>query len=101
MLWWLRCGDWRSPGAVRGRGPPYRDKTQARGPDPGQCAHQGPEGRTLMHALIRLTPFWRRTCGKPAPAPARPGAIAAGNHDLTTKLTHEPNNVKVYRIVSD
>jgi hypothetical protein len=35
-------------------------------------------------------PFWRRTCGNPAPAPARPGAIAAGNRDLTTKLTHEP-----------
>jgi hypothetical protein len=46
-------------------------------------------------------PFWRRTCGNPAPAPARPGAIAAGNRDLTTKLTHEPNNVKVYRIVKD
>ena len=44
-------------------------------------------------------PFWRRTCGNPAPAPARPGAIAAGNHDLTTKLTHEPNNVMDYRFV--
>jgi hypothetical protein len=52
-----------------------------------------------MRALIRLTPFWRRTCGNPAPAPARPGAIAAGNRDLTTKLTHEPNNVMDYRFV--
>jgi hypothetical protein len=46
-------------------------------------------------------PFWRRTCGNPAPAPARPGAIAAGNRDLTTKLTHEPDNVKDYRFVRD
>jgi hypothetical protein len=46
-------------------------------------------------------PFWRRTCGNPTPAPARPGAIAAGNRDLTTKLTHEPNNVMDYRFVKD
>jgi hypothetical protein len=31
----------------------------------------------------------------------RPGAIAAGNRDLTTKLTHEPNNVMDYRFVKD
>src|SRR5580698_1943148 len=46
-------------------------------------------------------PFWRRTCGNPAPAPARPGAIAAGNRDLTTKLTHEPINVKDCRFVRE
>ena len=54
-----------------------------------------------MHALIRLTPPGAGHAAIRPRAPARPGAITAGNRDLTTKLTHEPNNVKVYRIVKD
>jgi hypothetical protein len=54
-----------------------------------------------MHALIRLTPSGAGHAAIRPPAPARPGAIAAGNRDLTTKLTHEPDNVKDYRFVSD
>src|ERR1700733_14966082 len=72
ILWWLRSGDWRSPGAVRDAG---RHTGTKRSPGAGfRLMRASESGRPDSDARIDPPdPFWRRTCGNPTPAPARPG----------------------------